>query len=247
MADDRLARTFVELADTLIDDFDLVEFLHMLVDRCVELLDVSAAGLMLVDAHHRLRVMASSSENLRLLELFQLQNDDGPCLECYRTGAPVSHPDLTVADDRWPRFAPAATESGFRTVHALPMRLRSEVIGALNLFHIDPNALAPEVTRISQAMADVASIGLIHERSLRQQDILVDQLQTALDHRVIIEQAKGVLAERHGLDPGAAFTLLRTYARNHGHRLTVLATAVIDGSTSATELLSSASAATPEK
>ncbi|MGH3802859.1 MAG: GAF and ANTAR domain-containing protein, partial [Pseudonocardiaceae bacterium] len=209
----------------------------------VELLDVSATGLLLVDSHDRLQVMASSSENIRLLELFQVQNDDGPCLECYRTGAPVSHSDLTEAADRWPRFAPAATESGFRTVHALPMRLRSQVIGALNLFHTAPNALAPEVTRIGQAMADVATIGLIQERALHQHDVLVDQLQTALASRVLIEQAKGVLAERHHIDPGHAFTLLRDCARNHGHRLTELAAAVIDGT--ATELLPSAPATTP--
>ncbi|MGH3982170.1 MAG: GAF and ANTAR domain-containing protein [Pseudonocardiaceae bacterium] len=232
MTDDRLARTLVELADTLVDEFDLVEFLHLLVDRCVELLEVSATGLMLADAHGRLRVMASSAENIRLLELFQLQNQEGPCLECYRTGAPVRHPDLAEAADRWPRFAPVATGSGFRTVHALPMRLRSQVIGALNLFHTEANALAPEVTRIGQAMADVATIGLIQERALRQHDILVDQLQAALDSRVLIEQAKGVLAERHGIDPGEAFTLLRTTARNQGQRLTELASAVIEGTDS---------------
>jgi GAF domain-containing protein len=247
MADDRLARTFVELADTLIDEFDLVEFLHMLVDRCVELLDVSAAGLLLGDSRDRLRVMASSAENIRLLELFQLQNEEGPCLECYLTGTPVSHPDLSVATGRWPLFAPAATESGFRTVHALPMRLRSVVIGALNLFHTDPNALAPEVTGIGQAMADVATIGLIQERSLHQHDVLVDQLQTALDSRVIIEQAKGVIAERHGIDPGAAFALLRGYARNHGQRLTELAATVINGNITATELLPGAPTATTGK
>ncbi len=245
MDDDRLARTFVELADTLVDDFDLVEFLHILVDRCVELLDVSASGLMLADSNDRLRVMASSSENVRLLELFQLQNDDGPCLECYHTGAPVSHPDLSAAEDRWPRFAPAAVESGYRTVHALPMRLRTTIVGALNLFHTEANALAPEVTRISQALADVATIGLIQQRSLHHQEILVDQMQTALDSRVLIEQAKGVLAERRGIDPGAAFTVLRSYARNHGIRLTQLAASVVDGSTFATELLRSEAAASP--
>lgn len=237
MNDERLAQTFVELADTLVDEFDLVEFLHILVDRCVELLDVSAAGLMLADFRGRLQVMASSSENIRLLELFQLQNDDGPCLECYRTGKPVAHSDLTRADDRWPRFAPAATEAGFRTVHALPMRLRAEIIGAFNLFHTDAHQLDSSVTRIGQAMADVATIGLIHERSLRDHEILIDQLQIALNSRIIVEQAKGILAERRGIDPGDAFTLLRNYARNHGQRLTELAAAVVDGSATASELL----------
>ncbi|MEO7195642.1 MAG: GAF and ANTAR domain-containing protein, partial [Pseudonocardiaceae bacterium] len=224
-------------------EFDLVEFLHLLVDRCVELLEVSAAGLLLGDSHDQLRVMASSAENIHLLELFQLQNNDGPCLDCYRTGEPVSHPDLSVAADRWPLFAPAAAESGFRTVHALPMRLRSRVIGALNLFHTDPYELAPEVTRIGQAMADVATIGVIQERALHQHDVLVDQLQTALDSRVLIEQAKGVLAERHHIDSGRAFTLLRNHARHHGQRLTELAAAVIDGSN--TDLLPDTPPKTP--
>lgn len=237
MNDERLAQTFVELADTLVDEFDLVEFLHILVDRCVELLDVSAAGLMLVDLRGRLQVMASSSENIRLLELFQLQNDDGPCLECYRTGQPVDHPDLASAENRWPLFAPAATEAGFRTVHALPMRLRAEILGAFNLFHIDPNRLDSSVTRIGQAMVDVATIGLIQERSLRHHETLTDQLQTALNSRIVVEQAKGVLAERRGISPSEAFTLLRGYARHNRQRLTELAAAVVDGSTTAIELL----------
>jgi hypothetical protein len=207
MVDDRLAQTFVELADTLGDDFDVIEFLYLLVDRCVTLLDVSATGLLLSDSHDRLEVMACSAENIHLLELFQLQH------------------------------SPAATESGFRTVHALPMRLRSQVIGTLTLFHTTPNTLAPEVTQIGQAMADVATIGLIQQQSLHQQDILIDQLQTAQDGRVIIEQAKGVLAERHHINPGQAFTLLLNNARKHNQRLTQLATTIIDGTTITTELL----------
>jgi hypothetical protein len=246
MNDERLAQTFVELADTLVDEFDLVEFLHILVDRCVELLDVSAAGLMLADSRGRLQVMASSSENIRLLELFQLQNDDGPCLDCYRAGEPVDHPDLATAEDRWPRFAPAAAEAGFRTVHALPMRLRAQIIGAFNLFHADPCQLDRSVTQIGQAMVDVATIGLIQERSLRRNETRIDQLQTALNSRVLLEQAKGVLAERHGINPGEAFTLLRNYARRNHHRLTQLAAAVVDGSTTAAELLSTSAAAPPD-
>lgn len=238
MDEQRLAETFVELADTLVDDFDLVEFLHLLVDRCVALLDVSAAGLMLADSRGRLQVMASSTENMRLLELFQLQNDDGPCLECFDTGIPVSHPDLAEAADRWPQFARAATVSGYRTVHALPMRLRSEVLGAFNLFHTEPGQLRPAVIRIGQAMVDVAAIGLIQERSLRRHETLNEQLQTALDSRVLIEQAKGVLAERRGIDPGEAFTLLRSQARAHNRRLTDLAAAVVDGTITVDELSS---------
>lgn len=232
----RLAETFVELADTLVDDFDLVEFLHLLVDRCVALLDVSAAGLMLADSRGRLQVMASSTEDIRLLELFQLQNDQGPCTECFHSGVPVSHPDLAEATERWPQFASAAVESGFRTVHALPMRVRAEVLGAFNLFHTEPGQLDPTVTGIGQAMVDVAAIGLIQERSLRRHETLNEQLQAALDSRVLIEQAKGVLGERRGIDPGEAFTLLRNHARVHNQRLTALAAAVVEGSTTVDEL-----------
>ncbi|CRK56605.1 hypothetical protein [Alloactinosynnema sp. L-07] len=229
MRDQHLAETFVELADTLVDDFDLIEFLHTLVDRCVTVLDVSAAGIMLVDSAGQPQVMASSTEHVRLLELFQLQSDDGPCLECYRTGFAVSCPDLGEATERWPRFAPAAVEHGYRSVHALPMRLRTQVIGAMNLFHREPGRLAASVTRVGQAMADVATIGLIQERLLVQQDIVIDQLQTALNHRVVIEQAKGILAERHGVDPAEAFALLRRHARAHRRQVTDLALAVISG------------------
>ncbi|HZS20371.1 MAG TPA: GAF and ANTAR domain-containing protein [Pseudonocardiaceae bacterium] len=169
-----------------------------------------------------------------------MQNDDGPCLDCYRTGQPVAHPDLAVAKDRWPRFAPAATKAGFHTVHALPMRLRTQIIGACNLFHTNPHQLALSVTQIGQAMADVATIGLIQERSLRHHETLIDQLQTALNNRIIVEQAKGVLAERRNITPAQAFDVLRAYARHH-HRLTDLATHVIDGTITATELLKTTS------
>jgi GAF domain-containing protein len=236
MSEERLAETFVEFADTLVDDFDLVEFLQSLVERCVELLDVSAVGLMLGDPQGRLRVMASSSESLRLLELFQLQNDDGPCLDCYHSGEPTNHPDLAEAAGSWPRFAGAATEAGYRTVHALPMRLRAEVIGALNLFHTEPRQLGSSVTRVGQALVDVATIGLIQERTLGQRQMLVNQLQAALDSRVLIEQAKGVLAERRTVNPDEAFALLREHARSHHQRLSELANAVIDG-TAAVDLL----------
>lgn len=227
----RLAETFVELADTLVEGFDLIEFLYTLVDRCVELLDVSAAGLMFGDEHGRLRVAASSSGETRLLELFQLQNDEGPCLECYRSGDPVEEPDLAEAGARWPLFAPEAVRAGFRTVHALPMRLRDRTVGSLNLFHLHPGALAPPVTGIAQSLVDVATIGLIQAESSLRPEVLRGQLQLALDARVVIEQAKGVLAERTGLTPAAAFAVLRQHAQITNERLTDLAYAVIDGDT----------------
>lgn len=226
---ERLAETFVDLADTLVEDFDLIEFLYTLVDRCAELLDVTAVGLMLSDARGRLTVMASTSEETRLLELFQLQNDQGPCLECFGGGHAVHHRDLAEATGRWDRFAPEAVSAGFRSVHALPMRLRSETIGALNLFHAEPGALQESDVKIGQAMVDVATIGLVQVGYTRRRELLFAQLQEALDTRVVIEQAKGVLAERNGTTPGEAFTALRAHARLHNQRLSDLADAVIAG------------------
>ena len=204
-----LSEAFVELTDTMVADFDVIDFLHVLTDRSVVLLDVSAAGLLLADPRGELRVVAASSEAARLLELFQLQNDQGPCLDCFRAGRPVAAADLAADAQRWPRFAAAARQAGFAAVQALPMRLRDQVIGALNLFRAVPGAFDPADIRIGQALADVATISLVHERSMRHSDTVNEQLQTALNSRVIIEQAKGKLAERLGLDMDQAFSVLR--------------------------------------
>jgi transcriptional regulator with GAF, ATPase, and Fis domain len=224
-----LAETFVELTDTMVADFDVIDFMHVLTDRSVKLLNASAAGMLLADPRGELRVVAASSEAARLLELFQLQNDQGPCLDCFRTGQPVSAADLDAEAQRWPRFATAARQAGFAAVQALPMRLRDQVIGALNLVRVDAGAFDPSDVRVGQALADVATISLLHERSLRHSDTLNEQLQTALNSRVVIEQAKGKLAERLELDMGQAFVLLRDYARSHNMRLANLAQAFIDG------------------
>jgi GAF domain-containing protein len=223
-----LSEAFVELTDTMVADFDVIDFLHVLTSRSVELLDVSAAGLLLADPRGELRVVAASSEAARLLELFQLQSDQGPCLDCFRSGRPVAATSLS-ADRRWPRFAAAAGQAGFSAVQALPMRLRDQVIGALNLFRDTPGAFDADSVHVGQALADVATIGLLHERSMRRSDTLNEQLQTALNSRVIIEQAKGKLAERLGIDVNQAFTLLRDQARNRNQRLSDLARAFVDG------------------
>jgi transcriptional regulator with GAF, ATPase, and Fis domain len=223
----------------MVADFDVIDFLHVLTDRSVQLLDVSAAGLLLADPRGELRVVAASSEAARLVELFQLQNQQGPCLDCFRAGQPVTAADLAAAEQRWPRFAAAALQAGFGAVQALPMRLREQVIGALNLFRADAGAFAPEDIRIGQALADVATISLLHERNVRRTDTLNEQLQTALNSRVVIEQAKGKLAERLGLDMDQAFGLLREYARARNLRLSDLAQAVIDGTQAVTGLTAS--------
>jgi transcriptional regulator with GAF, ATPase, and Fis domain len=235
--DERLLETFVELADTLVDDFDVIDFLHLLVERCVALLEVDAVGLLLTDQRGQLQVMASSSEQVRLLELFQLQNDQGPCMDAFATGVQVSHADLSTASGRWPRFAVAATEAGFVAVDALPMRLRDEVIGALNVFRTSPGTLSVTALRTAQALVDVATIGLLQERSIRHQEILTEQLQGALNSRVVIEQAKGLVAERLGIDMEGAFAALRGYARGHNLKLSDVAGAVIAGRTSTHDLL----------
>ena len=229
--DERLSATFVELADTLVAGYDLIEFLQTLTERCVELLEVDAAGLLLADAGEALQLVAASTERARIVELFQIQADEGPCLDCYRAGQAVIVSDIRAeqAGARWPRFAAAAQAAGFAGVHAIPMRLRDEIIGTLNLFSAAPGGLDPAVARAAQALVDVATIGILQERAIHQQELVASQLQVALNSRVLIEQAKGVLAERLEMTPDEAFTLLRRYARDHNYPLTQLADDVIRG------------------
>ncbi len=225
-----LVRALVELADTLVADFDVVELLTLLTDRSVEVLDVDAAGLMLTSVDGELRVMASSSDAMRLLELFELQAQEGPCLDCFRTGQAIVNHDLERARERWPRFAGEASDAGFRMVHALPMRLRGTVLGALNLFHVEAGAMSGADVEAAQALADVATIALLQHRAAREAQVLNDQLNDALNSRVVIEQAKGMLAERQAIDLESAFSILRHHARNNNERLADVARSVVDGS-----------------
>jgi len=231
----KFARAIVELADTLVVDFDVVELLTVLADSCVEVLDVGAAGLMLVAPDGNLRVMASSSEAMRLLELFELQAQEGPCLDCYRTGRPVVNQDLE-ANGRWPRFSSEALAAGFHSVHALPMRLRGTTLGALNLFHVEPGEMRQSDIDSAQALADVATIAILQHRAALEAQVLNEQLHHALNSRIVIEQAKGIIAERQHLNMEQAFSTLRTHARNHNRPLVEVAEAVIEGSISATDL-----------
>jgi GAF domain-containing protein len=231
-----LARTLVELADTLVADFDVVELLTRLTDGCVDVLDVGAAGLMLAAPEGDLRVMASSSEAMRVLELFELQSQEGPCLDCYRTGQPVVNQDLATVDGRWPRFAAEALAAGFHSVHALPMRLRGAVIGALNLFHIEPGEMRQADVVAAQAMADVATVALLQHRATLEAQVLNEQLNHALNSRIVIEQAKGIIAERESLNMEQAFSTLRNHARYHNLRLVDVAGDVIEGTLAASAL-----------
>ena len=233
-----LSETFVELTDTMVAGFDVIDFLHVLTDRSVQLLDVSAAGLLLADPRGELRVVAASSEAARLLELFQLQNDQGPCLDCFQTAAPVKVADLAQAAGRWPSFAAAVAQRGnFRSVHALPLRLRGRAIGALNLFRVIPGPLPEPDLALGQALADVATIGILQERAIHRGELLNEQLQLALNSRVTIEQAKGVLAQYGGLELAAAFDELRHYARSHNVKLADLARRVVDKDVDLAEII----------
>ena len=223
---ERLATVFVEVADTLVDEFDVIEFLQMLTQRVAALFDTGEVGLMLADHRDRLTFMAASDETAKLMEIHQLQYDDGPCLEAFRTGRPVANVDLAAAADRWPRFAPRATQAGFESVHAFPLRLRREVIGAMSVFG-KADELDDADTKIVQALADVAVIGLLQERAIRRGEVLTEQLQGALNSRVVIEQAKGVIAQHRGVTPDEAFDLIRGYARNNNRRLSEVAQTVV--------------------
>lgn len=226
----RLAATFATLADTLVAGYDVVDLLDTLVNASAELLDAAAAGLILADEAGELSVLASTSERSRLVEIMQLRYGLGPCVECYRTGQVVAVTDVDKVGDKWPDFREAALEQGFHSVHAVPLRLRGTVIGALNLFRDQTGVLSDEDILAARALADIATIGILHERTLRETDVAKQQLQHALDSRVLIEQAKGVLAHTHLVDMDEAFRTLRDYARSNGLLLRNVAEAVVNRS-----------------
>ena len=237
--DEWLARTFIELADTLVADFDLIEFLSMLADRCVELVGTAEIGLVLVGPRG-LQVMASSTERMKVTELLEVQYNEGPCFDCYRKGFSVLNQHLASAESRWPRFAPMARESGFQMVHAVPLRLRNEVIGAMNVFDTSLHELTLTESNLLRAFADAATIGILQERTVKQQSDLSVQLQGALNSRIAVEQAKGIVSERLNVDMDTAFGMIRAHARNHGTLLSAVADALVRGSLSAAELDSTA-------
>ena len=225
---DHLARTFVDVADTLVADFDIVDFLTVLTQRCVELFDLAAAGLMLSDTTNGMRVAASSDDRMQLLELFELQYDEGPCLDSYRSGEPVRCDDLATATARWPTFVPEARSGGYASVYALPLRLRHQVIGALNLLGTRTHALDEPALVEAQALADVATIGILQHRAAAEQRLLAQQLQYALQSRIRVEQAKGILAEYAQVGMDHAFDALRRYARDHNERLVDVAEGLVE-------------------
>ena len=224
-----IATSLVELADTLVAEFDVLDFLHLLAERAVALLDADAAGIMLADQRGGLEVLAASSHEVRLLELFELQHHEGPCLEAFRTGAAVTMRDLAEMRSVWPTFTARMEQAGFASGQAVPMRLRDETIGALNVFRVSPGPLDETDMKLARALADVATVGLLQERAIHARERLAEQLQGALNSRVLIEQAKGVLAERTGLEVDRAFAVLRTHARRNGLPLHAVAERVVRG------------------
>ncbi|MDT7570554.1 MAG: hypothetical protein QOE05_728 [Actinomycetota bacterium] len=223
----RVEQMFVLLADTLAEDFDINDVLDHLAHACVELVGATAAGILLADPGSTLRVVAASDESSHLLEVFQLQGQSGPCLDAYATGKPVAAPDLAALSQRWPEFVERAAALGFASVHAFPMRLRSDVIGAINLFHATRTEIEPDDARVAQALSDIATISVIQLRLLRERVQVAEQLQLALNSRIVIEQAKGMLSEVGQLDMGRAFDVMRRYARDRNLRLTAVAETIV--------------------
>jgi GAF domain-containing protein len=224
--EEMVSRAFGSVGEPQAPEHDVAD---LLVEHSVELLTADAAGIVLADAQRELRVMAASSEDAKLMELLQLQNGEGPCVDCFHGGSPVGVVDLTQAGGRWPAFVAAVADRGpFRSVHALPLRSRGETIGALGLFYREPRSPTDVELAVGQALADVATIAIVSERAVRRAEVVNEQLQSALHSRVIIEQAKGVLAGGGALDMDAAFDRLRRYARNRGLRLSEVARQVVE-------------------
>jgi transcriptional regulator with GAF, ATPase, and Fis domain len=232
----RVLDAVVSLVDTLLVDFDVVDLLTELTERCAQLLDIESAGILLADPLERLRLLAATSEQTRDLELFQLQADQGPCVDCYATGQPVSVADLASATEKWPGFVPAALDAGFASVHAVPMRAAGIVLGALGLFGTRPGELSEADLLVGQTLAHIASVAILQERAPTPSAVM-PQLRSALTRRVLVEQAKGFLRESLDISVEQAFQLLRTYARTHGDHLTDVARRLMTDRQSRPELL----------
>jgi GAF domain-containing protein len=222
-------RALVEVADTFVDDYDVVEFLHRVAVRCVAVLDADEAGVMRVDSSQTLHYIASSSEQMRLVELLELQHEEGPCLDAFRSGNVIVTSRAEEAEEHWPLFGFHAREAGFQSLAGVPMRLRSDRIGVLNVFSRAPGGMSEDDQHVAQAMADIATIGVLQARAIADGQLVTSQLQTALESRIAIEQAKGVIAEHRAVSVDDAFTLLRQYARTQNSKLTEVALQIVSG------------------
>lgn len=238
----RLNEAFVKLADTLTSDYDVVDLLHTLMEECIELLGTQAGGLMLADTRGTLELVASTSEQADFVEIMQLNAGAGPCIDCFSTGTAVAVADINEAATKWPEFRTAALQQGFYSVQATPLRLRGQIIGTMNLFGTSVRELSPKDAAVAQALADVATIGILQERIIRESSIVTEQLQRALDSRILIEQAKGVLSQTGSMEMGEAFSALRAYARDNNLSLRSVAEGV---TTRSLDILSATRKVTP--
>ncbi len=232
-----VVEAFVSLAHSLVDDFDVVDLLGKLAADCARLLNIASAGVLLADSRGVLHVVAASSEATRDLELYQVQRDQGPCLDCYHSGRPVRVPDLRARREEWPDFVGVALGVAFASVHAIPMRVQDTVLGAVGLFGSRTGALAPADLDLAQALAHVGSIAILQAKAVADSTAFTEQLQTALNSRVVIEQAKGVLAQLGGLQMEQSFAALRRYARDRNERLAAVAQAVVSRELSAVTVI----------
>ncbi len=235
-----MVRVLVSMADTLVSDFDPVDLFYELVVSCTDLLDVAQAGLLLTDGNGELRVVAASSEATGVVELLEVDNQGGPGMEAFRTGRPVRSGDLagSNARHRWTEFGEAALAAGFRAVTAVPMRLRGQVLGALDLFSTETVDLTDEDLTVAQAMADLATIAILQDRATIDDRTLISQLRTALDTRVVIEQAKGIVAHEADLTMDEAFGRIRNHARSNNERLRDISAAIVSGDLTPSHLMS---------
>lgn len=240
-----IVRAFVDLSTELVNDYDVLEMLTQLTTNCASLLDVSSAGLLLADTRGVLHVAAASSERTKQLELFQLQRDQGPCLDCYSSGAAVVVPDMAAEQERWPQFSRAALDAGFKSVHAVPMKLRGNILGALNLFGESVGRLEDSDLDLAQALAHVACVAIVNEKSASDHVTVNSQLQHALTSRIVLEQAKGVIAYAGGLEIDDAFVVLRGYARHHGRKISEVAHEVVNREIRGETLLQLSQSAAP--
>ncbi|AZM51745.1 RNA-binding protein [Streptomyces sp. WAC 01529] len=224
----RITAALIDLADTLVADFDPADFLYRVTEHCMNLLDIGDAGVMLAVGTGPLRLVAATSESVRLVELFELDAKEGPCFTAFHTATPVEHTLLTSPSPLWPRFSARARRSGYAFVYAAPVLLRSQTIGVLNLFRRDPGPMSEADRSLARALADVTAISLLQQTALDHHRTVQSQLQQALDTRTIIEQAKGFLAARHGIDPDTAFQRMRAHARHQQIRIANLARAILD-------------------
>ena len=235
--EEQIIATFVELADTMLEDFDIVEFLHRLLERAVELLSCAEAGLLLANAEGALQVMASSSQRSEALELLQSESGRGPCVESYLGSQTVFSEDLEMDRKRWPVFAEAALGSGIGSVHSIPMRVQGETIGTFNLFRSKVGRIGPHDLPLGQGLADISAVAILQERATRERRGIVQQLEHALGSRVLIEQAKGILAERAHASIDAAFLGIRAYSRSHNRRLIEVAGDIVENRLDTSDLV----------